>query len=64
MDREVAQAMWGWWGAGSSENKANSSQLVLELGQSLAKLIFEAIFKYELHGLKCPKTKNQLRVVL
>jgi hypothetical protein len=30
----VAEAMW--WVAGSSENKANSAQLELELGLSLA----------------------------
>ena len=32
----VAEAMWGGWVAGLNENKANSAQLELELGLSLA----------------------------
>ena len=32
----VAEAMWGGWVAGSNENKANSAQVDLELGLSLA----------------------------
>ena len=34
----------GWWGAGSSENKANLAQLVLELGLSLVQYISRGIF--------------------